>query len=218
MSELAVETKCTQCHQEQRHSRFLKHGLCRNCREENNKLEQRNKAKQAIAGLLDREDILILDTETTGMSNAEVIEVSVINTKGDVLLDTLVKPQTTTMNPYAYRVHNISMNMLKDAPSWPEVMPDLSAIAAHSTILAWNASFDAKMLEQTSNVWSVPHPKWLFVCAMRLYAKKRGIKPRGLHKAVVDENLAHLFEEHASHRALGDVRFVLEVLRATVSV
>jgi len=72
------------------------------------------------------------------------------------------------------------------------------------------------MLEQTSDVWNLSHPKWLFVCAMKLYAKKRGIKPRGLHKAVLDEDLAYLLEQHASHRALGDVRFVLEVLRATV--
>jgi len=135
--------RCINCQQEQRHQRFLKHGLCRECRIEKEKLEQQDKAKTAIKSLLEREDILILDTETTGMSGAEVIEVSVINTKGDVLLDTLVKPQATTMNPYAYRVHNISMDMLKDAPSWPEVMPELSKVASQGTILAWNAPFDA---------------------------------------------------------------------------
>jgi hypothetical protein len=55
----------------------------------------------------------------------------------------------------------------------------------------------------------------LFICAMRLYAKKRGTKYRGLHKSVVDEGLAHLLEVYDSHRALGDVKFVLEVLKAT---
>ena len=213
---VAQKPKCQNCQQEQRSYRGLKHGLCRTCREEKNKFEQQTKARTAIAGLLDREDVLILDTETTGMSNAEVIEVSVINTKGDTLLDTLVKPRTTTMNPYAYRVHNISMSMLKDAPGWPDILPQLHDIAKESTVLAWNASFDARMLEQSSTVWDLEHPRWLFVCAMRLYAKKRGIKPRGLHKAVVDENLSYLLEEYVSHRALGDVRFVLEVLRATV--
>jgi DNA polymerase III subunit epsilon len=165
---------------------------------------------------LERDDVLILDTETNGAGKgAEVIEVSVINTKGETLLDTLVKPKISTMNPWAQNVHGISLGMLKDAPHWPDVFPELATLADRRTILAWNAPFDAWMLEQTSTVWNLEHPKWLFVCAMRLYAKKRAIKNRGLHKAVGDEGLTHLFEEYASHRALGDVVFGLEVLRAT---
>jgi len=189
-----------------------------NRREGGNAKDQlRVKAKAAIASLLEREDVLILDTETTGMGKgAEVVEVSVINTRGDTLLDTLVKPRAPRMNPHAQRVHGITMTMLKDAPVWPEVLPELAALAERRTVLAWNASFDAGMLERTSAAWDLPHPKWLFVCAMRLYAKGRGIRNRGLHKCVVDEELSHLLEQHRSHRALADVVFVLEVLRATV--
>ena len=175
------------------------------------------RARVAILSLLERDDVLVLDTETTGMGKtAEVIEVSVINTRGETLLDTLVKPKVPTMNRFAQRVHGISLPMLADAPGWPEVLPDLVKIADRRTILAWNASFDATMLEQNSLAWNLPHPKWLFVCAMRLYAKGRGIKIRGLHKCVEDENLNHLLETHKSHRALADVRFVLEVLRSSV--
>ena len=177
----------------------------------------RARAAAAIQALLERDDVLILDTETTGMGKtAEVIEVSVIDTRGEVLLDTLVKPKVPTMNRFAQRVHGISLPMLADAPVWPEVLPKLADIADRRTLLAWNASFDAGMLEQNSLAWNLAHPKWLFVCAMRLYAKQRGIKIRGLHKCVVDENLSHLLETHRSHRALADVIFVLEVLRASV--
>lgn len=166
--------------------------------------------------LLDRQDVLILDTETNGTgSGTEVIEVSVINTRGEVLLDTLVKPKIFAMNPWAQNVHGISLPMLKDAPGWNHVLPQLADLADRRTLLAWNAPFDAGMLEQSSQIWNLHHPRWLFVCAMRLYAKKRSIKNRGLHKAVVDEGLEHLFETHDSHRALGDVTFVLEVLRST---
>jgi DNA polymerase III subunit epsilon len=204
---------CTTCGKT---SRSLELGKCRNCREVWLKTESRAKAKTAIASLLDRDDILILDTETNSIGkNAEVIEVSVINTKGDVLLDSLVKPKTMMMNPFAERVHGVSLKMLKDAPSWPDVFPSLATLADRRTILAWNAPFDAGMLEQTSAVWELQHPRWLFICAMRLYAKKRGTKYRGLHKSVVDEGLAHLLEVYDSHRALGDVKFVLEVLKAT---
>lgn len=170
-------------------------------------------ASEAIAGLLDREDVLILDTETTGMGAAEVIEVSVIDTRGEVLVDTLVRPRTRQMNPYAQRVHGIDFGMLADAPTWPEVLPGLAAHLDRSTVLAWNATFDRRMLEQTSAAWELDHPRVLFVCAMRLYAKSKGIKPRALHKVLVDLELTHLTRVHASHRALGDVHFVLKILR-----
>lgn len=173
----------------------------------------RTSVSEAIAGLLDRDDVLILDTETTGMGAAEVIEVSVIDTRGRVLVDTLVRPKTRQMNPYAQRVHGIGFPMLAGAPTWPEVLPELAAHLDRATVLAWNAPFDRKMLEQTSAVWGLEHPRILFVCAMRLYAKLQGIKPRALHKVLVDLELSHLTRRHASHRALGDVHFVLEILR-----
>jgi len=53
----------------------------------------------------------------------------------------------------------------------------------------------------------------LFVCAMRLYARLHGRSSFGLHKAVVAEGLDELLTQHASHRALGDVIFVLELLK-----
>ena len=167
-----------------------------------------------VANLLEREDVLILDTETTGLKNAEVIEVSVINTKGEVLLDTLVRPRTSHMNPHARRVHGISLAALEDQPTWPQILPQLVDLTDKATVLAWNAPFDARMLEQTSAAWNVTHPKILFACAMQMYARLKGAKRTGLHKAVGQEGLAHLLEMHQSHRALGDVRFVLEVLRA----
>ena len=196
-------------------ARPLQRGLCGACRAAEERQSLQAKASDAVRGLLGREDILILDTETTGMGKrAEVIEVAVVNTRGETLLDTLVKPKSSRMNPYAQRVHGITSQMLQDAPAWSEVLPELAELADRRTVLAWNAPFDRGMLEQTSHIWGLSHPAWLFVCAMRLYAKGRGIKNRGLQKVLVDEQLTHLHAEHKSHRALGDTVFVLEVLRA----
>ena len=193
-------------------------GVCATCRREAQRAENAAQAKKAVQALLGREDVLILDTETTGSGKrAEIIELSVINTKGETLLDTLIEPRVKTMNPYAERVHGISLGMLKGAPCWPEVLPELKALADRRTLLAWNASFDKRMLDVSSEVWELSHPRWLFVCAMRLYARRRGIKNRGLQKCVLDENLGHLHKQYASHRALGDVYFTLEVLRSSVS-
>jgi DNA polymerase-3 subunit epsilon len=170
-------------------------------------------ARGAILELLGRHDVRILDTETTGLGDAEVIELSLIDTDGNVLLDTLIKPRREVMNPYAQRVHGISLEMLADQPSWPEVLPDLVRVAGSATLLAWNAQFDRQMLVNSSLAWELEPPRLLFVCAMRLYAQLHGRRGYGLHRAVMDRGLQHLFERHASHRALGDVQLVLELLK-----
>jgi DNA polymerase III subunit epsilon len=182
----------------------LSHGAC---------AEERARVRGALAALLSRPDVLILDTETTGLKDAEVIEVALIDAGGRTRLNTLVQPKTRAMNPYAQRVHGISLRDLAGQPTWPEVLPELVRVAGDATILAWNAPFDARMLEQTSARWGLPHPKLLFVCAMRLYARFYGRRSFGLHKAVAAEGLEGLLELHTSHRALGDVTFVLELLR-----
>ncbi len=184
----------------------LEPGPCPRC-------ARRTQLAGAVRGLLNRDDVFILDTETTGLKGAEVIEVALVDTRGATRLDTLVRPKAARMNPYAQRVHGLSLRDLNDQPTWPEVLPELLKLAQNATILAWNAPFDARMLEQTSAAWGLPHPKLLFVCAMRLYAKTHGKSAYGLHKAVVTEGLDALLTQHQSHRALGDVMFTLELLR-----
>jgi DNA polymerase-3 subunit epsilon len=170
--------------------------------------------REQISLLLDRPDVFILDTETTGLRNAEVIEVAVIDTRGQVLLDTLVKPRKAEMNPHAQRVHGISLEMLSGQPDWTEVFPELRAILDQGKVLAWNAPFDARMLKESSEAWQLPHNRFLFICAMRLYARIFGRRTYGLHDAVIDARLEHLLELHHSHRALGDVNLVLQLLLA----
>ena len=208
---------CKRCEQSVRTARSLRVGVCRACREEGERAQRRLVTKRAIQGLLARDDVLILDTETTGAGHgAEVIEVSVIDTRGAVRLDTLVKPKVQTDEPLCRAP---SRHLFRDPTGRPHLARSLARTQPgfgpeHGYWPGTPPSIET-MLERTSEVWGLHHPKWLFVCAMRLYAKGRGIRNRGLHKCVVDEGLEDLLEIHPSHRALGDVMFVLEVLRAT---
>lgn len=210
----APRPACDDCATPAATRRSLKGGLCRGCRERRERAQARGRSLAAIRGLLERDDVLILDTETTGLRGAEVIEVGVVDTSGRTLLDTLVRPRARTMNPYAQRVHGIGMAQLADQPTWPEVLPELHRLAERATVLAWNASFDARMLAQSSEAWGLEHPRWLFGCAMKLYAGVHGATRYGLQKAVAREGLQGLLGDHRAHRALGDARLTLEVLRS----
>ena len=65
--------------------------------------------------LLDREDVLILDTETTGRGErAEIIEIALIDTLGNERFLSLCRPE----NPIpitAMRIHKITDRMVADA-------------------------------------------------------------------------------------------------------
>ncbi len=157
---------------------------------------------------------VILDTETTGTRQAEVIELSIINLQGEVLFDQLIRPRRMEMNRHAQKVHGISLAELEDKPSLPEVMAELSPILERSLVLAWNALFDKLMIQRSRMIWDLPPGDFRTMCAMRLYASLYGKRTFGLHRAVEGEGLTHLLQRHSSHRALGDVNLVLELLRA----
>jgi len=92
---------------------------------------------------------IFLDTETTGLDpRAEIVEIALIDYDGAVLLDSLVKP--TRRIPWdATRVHNISNEMVADAPTWAELWPHAQALLAGRRVGIYNAEFDLRMIQQS---------------------------------------------------------------------
>ena len=69
----------------------------------------------AVADLLNRTDVVILDTETTGFSRQDqILWVSVIDTTGEVRLDSAVMP-TCKIHENAAAVHGYSYGKLAEA-------------------------------------------------------------------------------------------------------
>ncbi|MDS0826045.1 3'-5' exonuclease [Serratia marcescens] len=164
---------------------------------------------------------LVLDTETTGLDDkAEIIEIAVIDANGKVLLNTLVRP-SKPIPPEATAIHGITDEMVKDAPTWPEVSPQLCSLISGKTIAIYNAEYDLRLLEQTDRVWKVT-PKISVmpqvVCAMHEYAEFYGQKSeRGGYKwqkltAAADQQGVTI--EGTPHRALSDCLTTLGVIKA----
>jgi len=113
-----------------------------------------------------QQDFVVLDTETTGLGdNDEAVAIGVVDKNGNVLLDTLLH-HTKHSSPEALATHGITWEMTRDAPLFAEVYPVLlKLLDAHVTtynipedaiylnqipIVAYNAYFDARILEQTA--------------------------------------------------------------------
>jgi DNA polymerase III, epsilon subunit and related 3''-5'' exonucleases len=112
--------------------------------EEARRLEVERLAVWARAALAD-EDVVILDTETTGLEDdARIVEISILGIDGTVLLDTLVNPGEPIGE--ATDIHGITDAMVADAPSFTEVLPRLTEALAGRRCLIYNASYDVGRL------------------------------------------------------------------------
>ncbi|CZZ88985.1 exonuclease domain-containing protein [Enterobacter hormaechei] len=177
-----------------------------------------------------KSDYVVIDTETTGLGEyAEIIEIAIINMRGEVLLDTLVKP-TQPIPPEVTEINHITNEMVADAPAWCDVFPMVLAIITHHKWLAWNSGFDARMLEQTcffTEVFPENHPYYAAAVTSRIHTshidakavydqwygefdeKRKAFKRQSLTTAAA----RHGVSVEGAHRALADCKMVLAVLQ-----
>lgn len=91
---------------------------------------------------------VILDTETVDLG-AAICEIAVIDTNCNVLLDTLVNPNSagSWIHPDTHRVHDIDNHMLRDAPCTRTVLNQLLNITAgYRYVLGYNAEYDQSVI------------------------------------------------------------------------
>ena len=149
------------------------------------------------AHLLDRDDVLVLDTPTTGLdADAEVTDVAVCNTRGRVLLHDLRRVGAT-----GYRdIHGPLMRVLKRA----------------STVCVYNSGFDLQMIEQSAARHRLDATIGAdVVCIMEEYAEHYTNDGRWLTltRAAATESVS---VGGARHHPLTDVRLTLGLMRAVV--
>jgi len=115
---------------------------------------------------------IFLDTETTGFSPSDVvIEVGVVDLRGQTLFESLIK-SPISIPADAIAVHHITEDMLIDAPTWKEAWETLYQVLKGRMIGAYNSDFDLRMLKQTHQRFWLDWPleDRSFFCVMKLYA------------------------------------------------
>ena len=165
--------------------------------------------------LLERDDVLILDTETTGLGErAEIIEIAVIDTTGRERFQSLCKPQRRIPKS-AIRINKITNDMVASAKKWKDIHGSVDRLLRQSEyVLAWNAVFDERMLRQTAKRYRLRWKTRLrFHDLLRDYCRLRpGKLHHGLEDACRREGVPR--DESKAHRALADCYDALAVMRA----
>jgi len=138
-------------------------------------MDRRQRAREWARWAVTTPGVVILDTETTGTGpRDEVIELAVLDTRGRVLLDTLVRP-TCPVDPGAARVHGLTEAVLASAPEWPLVFRELRVLLRTTRwAITYNAAFDRRLLEQTCRHHGLALPDLGWHCAMQRFADYAG--------------------------------------------
>ena len=124
-----------------------------------------------------RDNWLVLDTETTGLHQGEIVQIAIVDRWGKTLLDTLVKP-VGDIPEEATQIHGITNEMVKDAPTWDFLQLRVAALVSGKDLIVYNAKYDRKMMHQSAEAWGMPKTDWKvianWVCAMEAYAEHHG--------------------------------------------
>lgn len=155
---------------------------------------------------------IIIDTETTGFhpyDGDELLQVSIIDTDGNVLFDEYFKPQHRTEWKEAEQVNGISPEMVADRPAISEKISEINAIIENSdTIIGYNTQFDIGFLKANGAI--VPDDLET-VDVMEDFAKIYGEwnSARGSYKwqklTIAADYYGYDWSEHKeAHNSLGD--------------
>lgn len=177
--------------------------------------------------LLDRKDVLILDTETTGLEyDSELVEIGIMDTTGATIYNKLVLPQGK-IPPGASRKHGLTRDLLvrNGALPWTHHYETVkSVVLAARVIYVYNLEYDERIIEQTCDLFdlepilSIAEGRGVDLrCSMLEYAEHRKVPGRyGDYRWHKLEDACRHESVPASqdHRALSDCRMVLDLMRA----
>lgn len=166
---------CTRCgwveelSRHYRHKEYISGGLCPNCREDDRLASDKQEQVEWAREILQRDDVLILDTETTDL-DGEIIELAIINLKGETLFNSRFNP-LTPISAGARAVHGISAEMVADSPRFADcALEVLVMLSTAKTVLIYNAAFDMGRLRYTCKLHEQLMPSINADCLMERYA------------------------------------------------
>jgi DNA polymerase III subunit epsilon len=154
------------------------------------------------------DDWAVLDLETTGLRpDAEPVEIALVGPAGDLLLDTLVRPDGA-IDPGAVRLHGLDSAALAAAPTFSDLYPSLCHCLKGRLIIAYWAPFDRSVLERACRTRRLPLLPAKWDCAHARYRAWRGFSVP-LSTACEIEGIP----TGTRHRAAADARLVWELLQ-----
>ena len=205
---------CVRCGEVQSHySQINKEKVCSRCEEKEREATRMKLYAELCKEFLSSEDYVILDTETTGLNRwDEVIELAILDMKGNTLYESLFNPLESIPNE-ATQIHGITNELVQNSPSFLEEWETIWGILKDKTVLIYNSRFDVNMIYQTLEKSDLLFCDDSFksFCVMEFF--KDYIDSRRWVK-LSDACETMGVDVKQDHRAAGDCQMVLELIKA----
>ncbi len=207
---------CTRCgfvedlSRHYRNKLYVSNGLCERCHEEDSRAGDRIAASEWAKGILQRNDVLILDTETTDL-DGEIIELALINLQGETAYNHRFNP-ITLVSEGAQAIHGLSTEILASEPRFADEHMDISLhLITAGLVLIYNKAFDVAAFRRTCKLHGKETVNFKADCIMEWYAQFVG-DWSDYHGSYRWQPLG------GGHDALGDCRAALATLHEMARV
>lgn len=156
------------------------------------------------------------DTETTGVRNDKdkIIELAAFDPIEGRTFCRFINPGLP-IPPEATAIHNITNEMVADAPFFREVAEDFMTFCPPGTVLIAhnNDAFDKPFLEQEFKKAGLEFPKFHFIDTLKWARKYRADLPRHSLQSLRE---TYGFHANQAHRALDDVIILHQVFSVMI--
>lgn len=176
---------------------------------EREKIERTLKGKSTIDLL---SDYIVFDIETTGLDSSydEVIEIGAIKVKNNKTVskfNSLVKPKNE-IDEYITELTGITNEMVKDAPTIEEILPDFMNYIGNDILIGHNINFDINFIYDNlyRNKFDVLTND--FIDTMRISRKLLSELP---HHRLIDLAKYFKIDSTNNHRSLKDCEITMNV-------
>ena len=176
---------------------------------EREKIERTLKGKSTIDLL---SDYIVFDIETTGLDSSydEVIEIGAIKVKNNKIVskfNSLVKPKNE-IDEYITELTGITNEMVKDAPTIEEILPDFMNYIGNDILIGHNVNFDINFIYDNlyRNKFDVLTND--FIDTMRI---SRKLLPELPHHRLIDLAKYFKIDSTNNHRSLKDCEITMNV-------
>lgn len=173
--------------------------------------DDRSRAREWAQSVIARNSVIV-DTETTGLYDAQMVQFAAIDCKGKELLDTLVMP-SCEITVGAQAVHGIGMDRLEAEGALPfsELAEQISDVLHGKHVVVYNLAYDWPIITAHYDRAGIERvvPASLD-CVMLMYAQWFG-EWNDYYGNYRWQNLGTHFG--GDHTAIGDCRATLACLR-----
>jgi DNA polymerase III subunit epsilon len=156
--------------------------------------------------LANSEQYYILDTETTGLSDPEIIELSILDLDGNMIVNQRYSP-TKHIEHGASQIHGMTNQTLAKCQGWDATANRIEEILKQRKLLIYNFEYDNNAIVNTYSNHGLRPPLLGGYCVMDWYSKFIG-EWNDYRKSYRWQKLPG-----GDHSALGDCMATLEVIK-----